>query len=104
MKEEDAYPADPEDGYGWEKLFSERMCRHFMEDYGIEIRIARYHNIYGPFGTYDGGREKAPAALCRKIIKAKKNNEDKIEVWGDGEQTRSFLYIDDCVEGLGYLV
>ena len=95
----DAYPADPEDGYGWEKLFSERMCRHFMEDYGIEVRIARYHNIYGPYGTYDGGREKAPAALCRKIIKAKKNNEDKIYVWGDGKQTRSFLYIDDCIEG-----
>jgi nucleoside-diphosphate-sugar epimerase len=99
LKEKDAYPADPEDGYGWEKLFSERMCRHFMEDYGIEIRIARYHNIYGPFGTYDGGREKAPAALCRKIINAKKNNEDKIDVWGDGKQTRSFLYIDDCIEG-----
>ena len=99
LKEKDAYPADPEDGYGWEKLFSERMCRHFMEDYGIEIRIARYHNIYGPFGTYDGGREKAPAALCRKIINAKKNNEDKIYVWGDGKQTRSFLYIDDCIEG-----
>ncbi len=99
LKEDDAYPADPEDGYGWEKLFSERMCRHFMEDYGIEIRIARYHNIYGPFGTYDGGREKAPAALCRKIIYAKKNNKDKIEVWGDGKQTRSFLYIDDCIEG-----
>jgi GDP-D-mannose 3',5'-epimerase len=99
LKEDDAYPADPEDGYGWEKLFSERMCRHFMEDYGIEIRIARYHNIYGPFGTYDGGREKAPAALCRKIIYAKNNNKDKIEVWGDGKQTRSFLYIDDCIEG-----
>ena len=99
LKEIDAYPAEPEDGYGWEKLFSERMCRHFMEDYGIEIRIARYHNIYGPFGTYDGGREKAPAALCRKIINAKKNNEDKIYVWGDGKQTRSFLYIDDCIEG-----
>ena len=99
LKEDDAYPADPEDGYGWEKLFSERMCRHFMEDYGIQVRIARYHNIYGPFGTYDGGREKAPAALCRKIIKAKKNNGQEIEVWGDGKQTRSFLYIDDCVEG-----
>ncbi len=99
LKEEDAYPADPEDGYGWEKLFSERMCRHFMEDYGIEVRIARYHNVYGPFGTYDGGREKAPAALCRKVANAKKNNADKIEIWGDGKQTRSFLYIDDCVEG-----
>ena len=82
LKESDAYPADPEDGYGWEKLFSERMCRHFMEDYGIEVRIARYHNIYGPFGTFDGGREKAPAALCRKVIKAKKNKDKKIEVWG----------------------
>tara|TARA_B100001996_G_C18655539_1_gene591041 strand:+ start:808 stop:1818 length:1011 start_codon:yes stop_codon:yes gene_type:complete len=99
LKEEDAYPADPEDGYGWEKLFSERMCRHFMEDYGIEVRIARYHNIYGPFGTFDGGREKAPAALCRKVINSKLNNDKTIEVWGDGNQTRSFLYIDDCVDG-----
>ena len=99
LKEEDAYPADPEDGYGWEKLFSERMCRHFMEDYGIPVRVARYHNIYGPYGTFDGGREKAPAALCRKVIKAKKNNEIKIEVWGDGMQTRTFLYVDDCIEG-----
>jgi len=97
--ENDAYPADPEDGYGWEKLFSERMCRHFMEDYGIEVRIGRYHNIYGPYGTFDGGREKAPAALCRKIIEAKQNNKKKIEVWGDGKQTRTFLYIDDCIEG-----
>ena len=99
LKEEDAYPADPEDGYGWEKLFSERMCRHFYEDFGIETRVARFHNIYGPYGTFDGGREKAPAALCRKIILAKKNNEKFIDVWGDGEQTRSFLYIDDCLEG-----
>ena len=99
LREEDAYPADPEDGYGWEKLFSERMCRHFMEDYNIPVRVARYHNIYGPYGTFDGGREKAPAALCRKIIKAKNNNENKIEVWGDGKQTRTFLYIDDCIEG-----
>ena len=99
LKEIDAYPADPEDGYGWEKLFSERMCRHFMEDYGIQVRIARYHNIYGPYGTYDGGREKAPAALCRKIIQSKMNNENKIQVWGDGKQTRTFLYVDDCVEG-----
>ena len=99
LKEEDAYPANPEDGYGWEKLFSERMCRHFMEDYGIEVRVARYHNIYGPFGTYDGGREKAPAALCRKIITAKKNNLNLIDVWGDGKQTRTFLYVDECVEG-----
>ena len=99
LKEEDAYPADPEDGYGWEKLFSERMCRHFQEDYGLQVRIARYHNIYGPYGTYDGGREKAPAALCRKIIEAKNNKDNKIYVWGDGLQTRTFLYIDDCVEG-----
>ena len=99
LKEEDAYPANPEDGYGWEKLFSERMCRHFQEDYGIQVRIARYHNIYGPHGTYDGGREKAPAALCRKVILAKKNIESKILVWGDGLQTRTFLYIDDCIEG-----
>ena len=99
LKEEDAYPADPEDGYGWEKLFSERMCRHFMEDYGIQVRIARYHNIYGPYGTYDGGREKAPAALSRKVLTAKRNNHKKIEVWGDGKQTRTFLYIDDCIEG-----
>ena len=99
LKEEDAYPANPEDGYGWEKLFSERMCRHFQEDYGLEVRIARYHNIYGPYGTYDGGREKAPAALCRKVIEAKKNNNDTIDVWGDGEQTRTFLYVDECVEG-----
>ena len=98
LKEEDAYPAMPEDGYGWEKLFSERMCRHFYEDFGLDVRIARYHNIYGPEGTYDGGREKAPAALCRKIINAKLKKEKKIEVWGDGEQTRSFLYIDDCIE------
>ena len=96
LKEKDAYPADPEDGYGWEKLFSERMCRHFMEDYGIQVRIARYHNIYGPFGTYDGGREKAPAAICRKI--ASVGSGESIDCWGDGEQTRSFLYIDDCIE------
>ncbi len=99
LKETDAYPADPEDGYGWEKIFSERMCRHFTEDFGIETRIARYHNIFGPSGTFDGGREKAPAALCRKIIQAKKKNSKYIDVWGDGEQTRSFLYIDDCIKG-----
>ena len=99
LKEKDAYPADPEDGYGWEKLFSERMCKHFMEDYKMSVRVARYHNIYGPYGTFDGGREKAPAALWRKVIGAKKNNDNKIEVWGDGKQTRSFLYIDDCIEG-----
>jgi nucleoside-diphosphate-sugar epimerase len=99
LKEEDAYPADPEDGYGWEKLFSERMCRHFSEDFELQTRVVRYHNVYGPLGTYDGGREKAPAAICRKIIKAKLNNQKEIEVWGDGEQTRSFMYISDCIEG-----
>ena len=99
LKEEDAYPADPEDGYGWEKLFSERMCRHFTEDFGLETRIARYHNVYGPLGTYDGGREKAPAALCRKVIEAKLNKRNSIDVWGDGEQTRSFMYIKDCIIG-----
>ena len=99
LKEHDAYPADPEDGYGWEKLFSERMCKHFTEDFGLETRVARYHNVYGPLGTFDGGREKAPAALCRKLVKAKLENKDSIEVWGDGEQTRSFLYIDDCING-----
>ena len=99
LKEIDAYPADPEDGYGWEKLFSERMCRHFFEDFGLETRVARYHNVYGPLGTFDGGREKAPAALCRKIIFAKINKINSIDVWGDGEQTRSFMYISDCIEG-----
>jgi len=99
LKEKDAYPAQPEDGYGWEKLFSERMCRHFNEDFGLDVRIARYHNVYGPIGTFDGGREKAPAALCRKIIKAKIEKNSFIDVWGDGEQTRSFLYIDDCIRG-----
>jgi GDP-D-mannose 3',5'-epimerase len=99
LKEEDAYPADPEDGYGWEKLFSERMCRHFSEDFGLQTRVVRYHNVYGPMGTYDGGREKAPAALCRKIIKAKLDGSNTIEVWGDGNQTRSFMYIDDCIVG-----
>ena len=98
LKESDAYPAMPEDGYGWEKLFSERMCRHFFEDFGIDVKVARYHNIYGPNGTYDGGREKAPAALCRKIINAKNKNLNEIDVWGDGEQTRSFLYIEDCID------
>ena len=99
LKESDAYPAEPEDGYGWEKLFSERMCRHFYEDFGLETRVARYHNVYGPLGTYDGGREKAPAALCRKIIQAKVQNDKTIDIWGDGEQTRSFLFITDCIEG-----
>ena len=99
LKETDAYPADPEDGYGWEKLFSERMCRHFYEDFNLETRVVRYHNVYGPLGTYSGGREKAPAALCRKIIEAKMKNLNEIEVWGDGQQTRSFMFIDDCIEG-----
>ena len=99
LKESDAYPADPEDGYGWEKLFSERMCRHFTEDFGLETRVLRYHNVYGPLGTYDGGREKAPAAICRKIAEAKIKKINSIDVWGDGEQTRSFMYIDDCIIG-----
>jgi nucleoside-diphosphate-sugar epimerase len=99
LKEEDAYPALPEDGYGWEKLFSERMCRHFEEDYGLQCRVARYHNVYGPNGTWEGGREKAPAAMCRKILEAKHSGQHEIEIWGDGHQTRSFMYIDDCVKG-----
>ena len=99
LKEDDVYPADPEDGYGWEKLFSERMCRHFREDFGLQTRVARYHNVYGPFGTYAGGREKAPAAVCRRIIEAKISGNHEIVVWGDGNQTRSFMYIDDCIRG-----
>jgi GDP-D-mannose 3', 5'-epimerase len=99
LKEEDAYPAMPEDGYGWEKLFSERMCRHFSEDFGLITRVARYHNVYGPHGTYDGGREKAPAAICRKVIAAKLSGDREIEIWGDGHQTRSFQYIEDCILG-----
>lgn len=99
LKESDAYPADPEDGYGWEKLFSERMCRHFQEDYGIETRVARYHNVYGPFGTYTGGREKVPAAACRKIIEAIQSKSFQVEIWGDGKQLRSFTHISDCVDG-----
>ena len=99
LKEEDAYPALPEDGYGWEKLFSERMCRHFEEDFGLQCRVARYHNVYGPLGTWTGGREKAPAAICRKIIEAKASGKHEIEIWGDGKQTRSFMYIDDCTLG-----
>jgi nucleoside-diphosphate-sugar epimerase len=99
LKEEDAYPGMPEDGYGWEKLFSERMCRHFREDFGIQTRSARYHNVYGPHGTYDGGREKAPAAICRKVINAKMSGDHSIEIWGDGHQTRSFQYISDCLLG-----
>jgi nucleoside-diphosphate-sugar epimerase len=99
LKEEDAYPALAEDGYGWEKLFSERMCRHFNEDFRLETRIARYHNVYGPNGTWNGGREKAPAAICRKVIEAKLSGKHEIEIWGDGNQTRSFMYIDDCIKG-----
>jgi nucleoside-diphosphate-sugar epimerase len=99
LREEDAYPALPEDGYGWEKLFSERMCRHFREDFGLTTRVARYHNVYGPHGTWAGGREKAPAAICRKVIEAVNNGHKEIEIWGDGTQTRSFMYIADCVRG-----
>lgn len=99
LKEGDAYPATPEDGYGWEKLFSERMARHFSEDFGLQTRVARYHNVYGPVGSFEGGREKAPAALCRKIAEAALSGCHEIEIWGDGEQTRSFMYIDDCIEG-----
>jgi GDP-D-mannose 3', 5'-epimerase len=99
LREADAYPAMPEDGYGWEKLFSERMARHFLEDFGVQTRVARYHNVYGEFGTWDGGREKAPAAICRKIATASITGEHRIEIWGDGEQTRTFMYIDDCVHG-----
>jgi nucleoside-diphosphate-sugar epimerase len=100
LREQDAYPAMPEDGYGWEKLFSERMCRHFMEDYGISVRVPRFHNVYGPYGTFAGGREKAPAAVCRKVIEAQLDGTNEIEIWGDGMQTRSFTYIDDTIEGL----
>jgi nucleoside-diphosphate-sugar epimerase len=100
LAEADAYPAMPEDGYGWEKLFSERMCRHFREDFGLETRVARFHNVYGPLGTYDGGREKAPAAICRKFAQAKLAGSKTIDIWGDGEQTRSFMYIDDCLTGI----
>jgi GDP-D-mannose 3', 5'-epimerase len=99
LREEDAYPALPEDGYGWEKLFSERMCRNFHDDYGVETRVARYHNVYGPHGTYAGGREKAPAAICRKVAESKLTGSNEIEIWGDGEQTRSFMYVDDCLLG-----
>jgi nucleoside-diphosphate-sugar epimerase len=104
LREDDAYPAMPEDGYGWEKLFSERMCRHFQEDFGLETRVARYHNVYGPLGTYAGGREKAPAAICRKVIEAKRSGAHEIEIWGDGHQTRSFTYIDDCLQGSEMIV
>jgi nucleoside-diphosphate-sugar epimerase len=100
LKEEDAYPAMPEDGYGWEKLFTERMCRHFREDFGLQTRVARFHNVYGPHGTWEGGREKAPAAICRKVIEAKLGGKHEIEIWGDGTRTRSFMYIDDCLHGI----
>jgi len=100
LREEDAYPAQPQDAYGWEKLVSERLCTHYREDYGTETRIVRFHNIFGPLGTWDGGREKAPAAMCRKVAVAKLTGQREIEIWGDGEQTRSFCFIDDCVEGI----
>jgi GDP-D-mannose 3',5'-epimerase len=100
LRESDAYPAMPEDGYGWEKLFSERMCRHFSEDFGLTTRVARFHNVYGPHGTWDGGREKAPAAMCRKVIEAKATGNLRIDIWGDGRQTRSFMWIDDCIRGI----
>jgi GDP-D-mannose 3',5'-epimerase len=99
LREQDAYPAEPEDGYGWEKLFSERMCRHYQEDFGLQTRVARFHNVYGPDGTWRGGREKAPAAICRKVAEAVQEEDHEIEIWGDGKQTRSFMYVDDCVRG-----
>jgi len=104
LREEDAYPAQPEDGYGWEKLFSERMCRHFSEDFGFYTRVARFHNVYGPWGTWFGGREKAPAAICRKVIEAKLSGSQEIEIWGSGDQTRSFMFIDDCIKGIGLIM
>lgn len=104
LKEDDAYPAMAEDGYGWEKLFSERMCRHFTEDFSLYTRVARFHNVYGPHGTWEGGREKAPAAICRKIIDAKVNRHRAIEIWGDGQQTRSFMWIDDCIQGIDLIM
>jgi nucleoside-diphosphate-sugar epimerase len=104
LKEEDAYPAQPQDAYGWEKLVTERLCHHYAEDYGMETRTVRFHNIFGPLGTWDGGREKAPAAMCRKVATAKLTGRHEIEIWGDGEQTRSFCYVDDCVEGLQRLM
>jgi nucleoside-diphosphate-sugar epimerase len=102
LREQDAYPADAEDGYGWEKLFSERQCRHYLEEYGLETRVVRFHNIFGPLGTFEGGREKSPAAICRKVALAQPN--DEIEIWGDGQQTRSYCYVDDCVEGIHRLM
>lgn len=104
LKESDAYPADPENGYGWEKLFSERMCNHYFEDFGLQVRVGRFHNVYGPHGTFDGGREKAPAAICRKIAQAVISGNHHIEIWGDGEQTRSFTYIDDTLKGINLLM
>ncbi len=104
LKEEDAYPALAEDGYGWEKLFSERMCRHFSEDFGLYTRVARFHNVYGPWGTWYGGREKAPAAICRKVIEAKLSGKHEIEIWGTGNQTRSFMFIDDCIKGIDLIM
>ena len=104
LKEDDAYPAMAEDGYGWEKLFTERMCRHFTEDYGMVTRVARFHNVYGPEGTWEGGREKAPAAICRKVIEAKHSGNHQIEIWGDGKQTRSFMWIDDCLKGIDMIM
>ena len=104
LRESDAYPAMPEDGYGWEKLFSERMCRHFREDFGLVTRVARFHNVYGPYGTWDGGREKAPAAICRKVIQAKLTGNHEIEIWGDGNQKRSCMYIDDCIHGIDLII
>lgn len=104
LKESDAYPAEAEDGYGWEKLFSERMCRHYREDFGLPTRVARFHNVYGPHGTYKGGREKAPAAICRKVIEAKLSRNLEIEIWGDGKQTRSFMWIDDCLKGVDLIM
>jgi nucleoside-diphosphate-sugar epimerase len=104
LRESDAYPANPEDGYGWEKLFSERMCRHFSEDFGLETRVARFHNVYGPYGEYKGGREKAPAALIRKVVEAKTTKSKEIEIWGDGKQSRTFMYVDDCVKGIDLIM
>ncbi len=104
LKESDAYPADPEDGYGWEKLFSERMCNHYFDDFGLQVRVGRFHNVYGPHGTFDGGREKAPAAICRKVAKALLSGNHEIEIWGDGEQTRSFTYIDDTIYGVNLMM
>jgi|LakMenEpi03Aug12_release.lakeMendotaPanAssembly.Ray.scaffolds.fasta_scaffold156827_3 GDP-D-mannose 3',5'-epimerase len=104
LKESDAYPADPEDGYGWEKLFSERMCNHYYQDFGLEVRVGRFHNVYGPRGTFDGGREKAPAAICRKVAKAFLSGNHEIEIWGDGEQTRSFTYIEDTIHGVSLMM